>query len=82
MVEAGRPGIVAGAHEDKLGLRLSNTTSLSLDHVRVPADHLVGQEGATGMAIAWNSGKGLQNHPMAIRRNRSDGPGHPVPRTA
>ena len=45
LVEADRPGVTPGEHEDKLGLRLSNTTTLALDHVRVPADHLVGNEG-------------------------------------
>jgi len=51
IVESDRPGITAGEHEDKMGLRLSNTCTLTLDHVRVPADHLVGKEG-DGFKIA------------------------------
>jgi alkylation response protein AidB-like acyl-CoA dehydrogenase len=54
LVESDRPGITAGEHEDKMGLRLSNTASLSFDHVRVPADHLIGQEG-DGLKIALNA---------------------------
>ena len=45
LVEADRLGISHGQHEDKTGLRLSNTCTMSFDHVRVPADHLVGNEG-------------------------------------
>lgn len=51
LVEADRPGISPGEHEDKTGLRLSNTCTLSFDHVRVPADHRVGEEG-DGLKIA------------------------------
>jgi len=51
LVDADTPGITAGEHEDKTGLRLSNTTTLSFDNVRVPADRLVGKEG-DGLKIA------------------------------
>jgi alkylation response protein AidB-like acyl-CoA dehydrogenase len=51
LVEADRPGITIGEHEDKLGLRLSNTCTVAFDHLRIPADHLVGQEG-DGLKIA------------------------------
>lgn len=51
LVEADRPGITPGEHEDKLGWRLSNTTTLAFDHVRIPVDHLIGNEG-DGMKIA------------------------------
>jgi alkylation response protein AidB-like acyl-CoA dehydrogenase len=51
LVEADRPGVTHGEHEDKTGLRLSNTCTLSFDHVRVPVDHRVGQEG-DGLKIA------------------------------
>jgi alkylation response protein AidB-like acyl-CoA dehydrogenase len=51
VVEGDLPGISAGEHEDKMGLRLSNTTTVSFDHVRIPADHRIGAEG-DGMKIA------------------------------
>lgn len=51
IVPADTPGITAGEHEDKMGLRTSNTTSLSFNNVRVPASNLVGEEGQ-GLKIA------------------------------
>ncbi len=39
-------GYRAGKSEDKMGLRASNTVALALEDVRLPADHLVGEEGA------------------------------------
>lgn len=54
LVEADRPGISHGQHEDKTGLRLSNTCTMSFDHLRVPADHLVGNEG-DGLKIAMKA---------------------------
>lgn len=54
MVEKSRGGITAGKHEDKMGLRLSNTTNVTFDHVRVPAKNRIGEEGA-GLKAALNS---------------------------
>jgi alkylation response protein AidB-like acyl-CoA dehydrogenase len=51
IVETDRPGVSWGAHEDKCGLRTSNTCDVVLDQVRVPVDHLVGAEGQ-GFRIA------------------------------
>lgn len=51
IVERGTPGLTVGKHEDKMGLRLSNTTDIAMDEVRVPADCLLGEEGK-GMHIA------------------------------
>lgn len=45
IVEKDRPGITVGKHEDKLGLRLSNTCNVSFDDVRVPVGHRIGAEG-------------------------------------
>lgn len=45
IVEKDRPGITVGKHEDKLGLRLSNTCNVSFDDVRVPIGHRIGAEG-------------------------------------
>ena len=53
LVEADREGLSHGAHEDKMGLRTSNTCDLTLTNVRVPADHLVGEEGQ-GFKIAMS----------------------------
>ena len=39
-------GYRPGKPEDKMGLRASNTVALALEDVRLPADHLVGEEGA------------------------------------
>lgn len=45
IVERDRPGVSVGKEEDKMGIRLSNTTDVIFDEVRIPADHLLGQEG-------------------------------------
>jgi hypothetical protein len=39
-------GYRPGKPEDKMGLRASNTVALALEDVRLPADHLVGEDGA------------------------------------
>lgn len=38
-------GVRVGKTEDKMGLKLSITSEIVLEDVRVPADHLIGQEG-------------------------------------
>ena len=45
IVERDRPGVSVGKHEDKMGIRSSNTTDVVFDEVRVPADHMIGAEG-------------------------------------
>ncbi|HTQ05171.1 MAG TPA: acyl-CoA dehydrogenase family protein [Polyangiaceae bacterium] len=47
------PGVSTGPHEDKLGIRASSTTTVSFDNVRVPFDHLLGEEGK-GFKVAMN----------------------------
>lgn len=54
MIERSREGISVGAHEDKMGLRLSDTSTVNFDHVRVPASNRLGDEGA-GFKVAMNS---------------------------
>ncbi len=45
LVERDREGISIGKHENKMGIRLSNTTEVVLDHVKVLKDHLIGLQG-------------------------------------
>ena len=51
IVERDRDGVSIGTHEDKMGIRLSNTTEVIFENVHVPADHLVGKQG-DGFKIA------------------------------
>ncbi len=45
IVERDRPGVSVGKEEDKMGIRLSNTTEVIFQDVHIPADHLIGEEG-------------------------------------
>lgn len=54
MIDRNTPGIYVGKHEDKMGLRLSNTVPLFFKDVHVPAENLLGKEGK-GINIALNS---------------------------
>ena len=45
IVPTSTPGYRAGAPEDKMGLRASNTTTVALEDLRLPADALLGEEG-------------------------------------
>lgn len=51
MVEGGTPGLSVGKHENKMGLRLSNTCDLYLEDVRVPAANMLGNVG-DGIRVA------------------------------
>lgn len=44
-VEGDRKGLSIGKHEDKMGIRLSNTTQVIFEDCRIPKDHLIGEEG-------------------------------------
>ncbi len=46
-------GVSTGPHEDKMGLRASNTTTVMLDNVRVPAANVLGEVGK-GFKVAMN----------------------------
>ncbi len=46
IVPTDAPGYRPGKPEDKMGLRASNTVALTLEDVRLPHDHLVGEDGA------------------------------------
>jgi alkylation response protein AidB-like acyl-CoA dehydrogenase len=52
VVERGTPGLTPGKHEDKHGIRASNTTPLFLDNVIVPAENLVGGVEGQGLVQA------------------------------
>src|SRR6266446_3357909 len=38
-------GVSSGPHQDKMGIRASNTTAMFFDNVRVPAANVLGEEG-------------------------------------
>ena len=46
-------GVSHGPHEDKMGIRACPTNTLTFENVRVPADHLLGEEGK-GFKVAMN----------------------------
>ncbi|MGC4120503.1 MAG: acyl-CoA dehydrogenase family protein [Myxococcales bacterium] len=53
------PGVSSGPHEDKMGIRASNTTTVSFDGVKVPDANVLGEVGK-GFKIAMkilNSGR-------------------------
>ena len=44
-------GVLVDGHEDKMGQRASNTSSVTFPDVEIPVDHLIGEENA-GFAVA------------------------------
>lgn len=54
IVEAGTPGLSTGKHEDKMGIRGSNTCDVVFDECRIPAENLLGNEG-DGFKIAMQT---------------------------
>lgn len=54
IVDADAPGIIIGKHENKMGLRLSNTTDVTFENVRVKDSSMVGPEGS-GFKLALNA---------------------------
>ncbi|MDR3258598.1 MAG: acyl-CoA dehydrogenase family protein [Fusobacteriaceae bacterium] len=53
-VEKGTKGLSSGNHEDKLGIRTSNTCDVVLEDCRIPAANLIGGEGK-GFGIAMKT---------------------------
>jgi alkylation response protein AidB-like acyl-CoA dehydrogenase len=45
IVEGGTKGLIVGKHEDKMGLRSSNTVGLTFEDCEIPADQILGKEG-------------------------------------
>ncbi len=54
LVDGDTPGLTAGAKEHKMGFRLSDTTEVVLENVRVPRSAVIGEVGC-GMSIALNA---------------------------
>ncbi len=52
VVERDTPGLEVGRHEDKHGIRASNTTGVVMEDVEVPADNLIGLEEGLGLKQA------------------------------
>lgn len=62
LVEAAWPGVSHGAHEDKMGIRASSTTTVNFSDVKVPAVNVLDVEGKgfkVAMAILNNGRTGL-----------------------
>jgi len=53
IVPKATPGLIVGHHEDKMGLRASDTTDLIFENCRVPAANILGKEG-DGFKIAMS----------------------------
>jgi len=45
IIEKGMEGFIVGKKENKLGMRASDTTQLTFENCKVPADNLIGKEG-------------------------------------
>jgi alkylation response protein AidB-like acyl-CoA dehydrogenase len=45
VVQKGTPGMTTGKKENKLGMRASDTSEVIFQGCRIPADHLIGEEG-------------------------------------
>ena len=54
LVEVGTPGLSTGNHENKMGIRTSNTCDVVLEDVRVPVSARMGEEGK-GYGIAMKT---------------------------
>lgn len=69
LVEGGTPGLKIGKHEDKLGLRASNTVPLTFEDCRIPADALLGvkDEGFRIAMMALDGGRiGIASQAIGI----------------
>jgi len=54
VVEADRPGFIRSRRLEKMGMESQDTAELAFDGCRVPADNLLGQEGAGFMMLMQN----------------------------
>jgi alkylation response protein AidB-like acyl-CoA dehydrogenase len=65
------PGVSVGPHEDKMGIRASSTASVYFDAVKLPADHLLGEENAgfkVAMRILNNGRTGLGGGAVGVMK--------------
>ncbi len=91
VVERGTPGLSHGRPEKKLGMRASDTASVTLENCRVPGEKLIGTEGE-GMsqirhvldggrvgigALSVGLGRGALEEAIAFSRQRQQF-GHPI----
>ena len=71
LVEGGTPGLIVGKAEDKMGIRGSNTVSLTFDNCRVPASALLGElnSGFRIAMMALDGGRiGISSQAIGIAR--------------
>ena len=71
LVEGGTPGLIVGKAEDKMGIRGSNTVSLTFDGCRVPASALLGElnSGFRIAMMALDGGRiGISSQAIGIAR--------------
>ena len=54
LLERSMPGLTTGTLHGKLGIRAGNTGTISMDNVRVPIEHRIGEEGE-GFLIAMSA---------------------------
>ena len=54
LVDRNTSGVSVGKHEDKMGIRLSNTADVIFEDVKIPAENMVGAEGK-GFSIAMKT---------------------------
>lgn len=75
LVPADAPGFAVGAAEEKIGLRASRTASIQFAACRVPASHLLGEEGR-GLKIALftlgHSRLGIAAQALGIHQRASE----------
>ena len=71
LVEGGTPGLIIGKAEDKMGIRGSNTVSLTFDGCRIPASALLGElnSGFKIAMMALDGGRiGISSQAIGIAR--------------
>jgi len=75
LVEANTPGLIVGKAEDKMGIRGSNTVSLTFDRCKIPASALLGElHGGFRIAMmALDGGRiGISSQAIGIARAALD----------
>jgi len=79
-VEQGTPGLVPGKHENKLGIRSSNTSPVIFEDLYVPKENLLGGVEGKGLAHAQSvfGFTRLMVRPLAWAAACRHDPGHPL----